>query len=184
MNSGATSLSLEVCWSGRVPGMCLREPSGRYLYLIPWLSNRFRRIGIEARRKLVAPVGAWFSRLGRLHQVHHLWQYPYVSFHGGVPLFLSLGRDFETRSEIRDKAWQQEGWSDTVHKVLKTFASPAKHGANSACVDNSTCERDGLNNSSASSVFALAIVRGCNTPPIHLFLSEWPEGDKNWGVWR
>ena len=36
----------------------------------------FRRRGIEARRKSVAPVGAWFSQVGRLHQVHHMWQYP------------------------------------------------------------------------------------------------------------
>ena len=35
-----------------------------------------RRRGIEARRKSVAPVGAWFSQVGRLHQVHHMWQYP------------------------------------------------------------------------------------------------------------
>lgn len=37
-----------------------------------------RRRGIEARRKFVAPVGAWFSQIGRLHQVHHMWQYPSV----------------------------------------------------------------------------------------------------------
>jgi hypothetical protein len=37
--------------------------------------NRRRR-GIEARRKWVSPVGAWFSQVGHLHQVHHLWQYP------------------------------------------------------------------------------------------------------------
>ncbi|KAI5121296.1 hypothetical protein M0805_003765 [Coniferiporia weirii] len=61
------------------------------------------RIGIEARRKLIAPVGAWFSQIGRLHQVHHLWQYP----------------DFETRSEIRERAWQVDGWSDTVHKTTQ-----------------------------------------------------------------
>lgn len=35
-----------------------------------------RRKGIEARRKFVAPVGAWFSQIGRLHQVYHMWQYP------------------------------------------------------------------------------------------------------------
>ena len=34
-----------------------------------------RRIGIEARKKVIAPVGAWFSQVGRLHQVHHIWQY-------------------------------------------------------------------------------------------------------------
>jgi len=38
-----------------------------------------RRKGIEARRKFVRPVGAWFSQVGRLHQVYHLWQYPCVS---------------------------------------------------------------------------------------------------------
>lgn len=33
------------------------------------------RVGIEARAKVVAPVGAWFSQVGRLHVVHHMWQY-------------------------------------------------------------------------------------------------------------
>jgi hypothetical protein len=37
-----------------------------------------RRRGIEARRKFVAPVGAWFSQVGRLNEVHHIWQYPCV----------------------------------------------------------------------------------------------------------
>ena len=41
-----------------------------------------RRKGIEARRKFVAPVGAWFSQVGRLHQVYHMWQYPCVSCAG------------------------------------------------------------------------------------------------------
>jgi len=58
------------------------------------------RKGIEARRQLISPVGAWFSQIGRLHQVHHLWQYP----------------DLESRKETREKAWQVDGWSDTVHK--------------------------------------------------------------------
>lgn len=39
-----------------------------------------RRRGIEARRKFVRPVGAWFSQVGRLHQVYHLWQYPCASY--------------------------------------------------------------------------------------------------------
>ena len=37
-----------------------------------------RRKGIEARRRFVEPVGAWFSQIGRLHEVYHLWQYPCV----------------------------------------------------------------------------------------------------------
>jgi len=59
------------------------------------------RKGIDARRKFVEPIGAWFSHVGRLHQVHHLWQYP----------------DLQTRKETRDAAWQLDGWADTVHKT-------------------------------------------------------------------
>ena len=47
------------------------------------LSVCCRRAGIEARRKFVAPIGAWFSQVGRLHHVHHMWQYPYVQL---IPL--------------------------------------------------------------------------------------------------
>ncbi|KAF8602047.1 NIPSNAP-domain-containing protein [Ceratobasidium sp. AG-I] len=59
------------------------------------------RRGIEARKQFVKPVGAWFSQVGRLHQVHHLWQYP----------------NLETRKALREKAWKVDGWSDTVHKT-------------------------------------------------------------------
>jgi len=67
--------------------------------LLEW-ENAWRR-GIEARKQLVAPVGAWFSQVGRLNQVHHLWQYP----------------DLHARKEIREKAWQKQGWSETVSKT-------------------------------------------------------------------
>ncbi|KZT43895.1 NIPSNAP-domain-containing protein [Sistotremastrum suecicum HHB10207 ss-3] len=67
--------------------------------LLEW-ETTWRR-GIEARRKFVEPVGAWFSHIGRLHQVHHLWQYP----------------NLQVRKETRQKAWQVDGWSDTVHKT-------------------------------------------------------------------
>jgi len=61
------------------------------------------RKGIDARRKFVEPVGAWFSHIGRLHQVHHLWQYP----------------DLQARKETRESAWQLDGWADTVHKTAQ-----------------------------------------------------------------
>jgi len=67
--------------------------------LLEW-ENAWRR-GIEARRKFVAPVGAWFSQVGRLHQVHHMWQYP----------------SLEARKEMREKAWQIDGWAETVSKT-------------------------------------------------------------------
>ncbi|KAJ7631248.1 hypothetical protein FB45DRAFT_917954 [Roridomyces roridus] len=67
--------------------------------LLEW-ENTWRK-GIEARRKFVAPVGAWFSQVGRLHQVHHLWQYP----------------SLEVRKELREQAWQIDGWAETVSKT-------------------------------------------------------------------
>ncbi|KAA1468080.1 NIPSNAP-domain-containing protein [Dentipellis sp. KUC8613] len=67
--------------------------------LLEW-EHTWRR-GIEARRKFVEPVGAWFSQAGRLHQVHHLWQY----------------KDLHTRKEMREQAWQLDGWADTVGKT-------------------------------------------------------------------
>ncbi|CAK5280630.1 unnamed protein product [Mycena citricolor] len=74
--------------------------------LLEW-ENTWRR-GIEARSKFVAPIGAWFSQVGRLHQVHHLWQYP----------------SLEVRKEVREKAWRIDGWAETVVKAsLILFSS-------------------------------------------------------------
>jgi NIPSNAP len=71
----------------------------------------------------VNPVGAWFSQVGRLHQVHHLWQYAYVR-----PLYLRtvknlkhfISSDLKTRKDLREKAWELDGWSETVSKVIFT----------------------------------------------------------------
>ncbi|CED84297.1 NIPSNAP1 protein [Phaffia rhodozyma] len=59
--------------------------------------------GIEARRKFVIPMGAWFSQVGRLHVVHHMWQF----------------KDMQERKEVREKAWAISGWSDTVTQTVK-----------------------------------------------------------------
>jgi len=69
--------------------------------LLEW-EHTWRR-GIEARREFVAPIGAWFSQAGRLHEVHHMWQYP----------------DMATRKETREKAWQRDGWAETVSKTAQ-----------------------------------------------------------------
>ncbi|KDQ31169.1 hypothetical protein PLEOSDRAFT_1036108 [Pleurotus ostreatus PC15] len=69
--------------------------------LLEW-ENTWRK-GIEARKKFVAPVGAWFSQVGRLHQVHHMWQYP----------------SLQKRKEMREEAWQIDGWADTVSKTAQ-----------------------------------------------------------------
>ncbi|EKM84076.1 hypothetical protein AGABI1DRAFT_110665 [Agaricus bisporus var. burnettii JB137-S8] len=69
--------------------------------LLEW-ENIWRR-GIEARRKFIVPVGAWFSQVGRLHEVHHMWQYP----------------SFQERREKREQLWQIDGWAETVSKTAK-----------------------------------------------------------------
>ncbi|KAI9202855.1 NIPSNAP-domain-containing protein [Polychytrium aggregatum] len=69
--------------------------------LLEW-ETEWRR-GLEARRKHVQPIGAWFSQLGHLNYVHHMWVYP----------------DLQTRKERREAAWQVEGWSQTVYKTVR-----------------------------------------------------------------
>ncbi|KAK4686842.1 hypothetical protein P7C73_g3284, partial [Tremellales sp. Uapishka_1] len=68
--------------------------------LLEW-EGAWRR-GLEARRKFVQPVGAFFAQVGNLHEVHHIWQYP----------------DMETRKSTREQAWSVGGWSDTVQETV------------------------------------------------------------------
>ncbi|TIB67610.1 hypothetical protein E3Q24_04130 [Wallemia mellicola] len=69
--------------------------------LLQWES--FWRKGLEARRQFVTPVGAWFSQVGQLHNVTHMWQYP----------------DFESRKRTREQAWTVDGWAYTVSETVK-----------------------------------------------------------------
>lgn len=80
--------------------------------LLEW-ETAWRR-GIEARRRYVVshfwrntqltsqePVGAFFSQVGQLHEVHHIWFYP----------------DMSTRKQLREAAWSVSGWGETVQQV-------------------------------------------------------------------
>ncbi|PWO00940.1 NIPSNAP-domain-containing protein [Tilletiopsis washingtonensis] len=69
--------------------------------LLEWETN-WRR-GLEARRKYVQPVAAYFTQIGGLHTVHHLWHYP----------------NLDERKKTRDAAWQVETWNDTVSQTVK-----------------------------------------------------------------
>lgn len=73
--------------------------------LLEW-ENAWKR-GLEARKRFVSPVGAYFSQCGPLHQVTHIWQYP----------------DMQTRKLTREKAWSVSGWSDTVKETAKLSQS-------------------------------------------------------------
>lgn len=51
------------------------------------------------------PVGAFFSQVGQLHEVHHIWFYP----------------DMSTRKQLREAAWSVSGWGETVQQVRIKF---------------------------------------------------------------
>ncbi|CAJ0758268.1 22331_t:CDS:2 [Entrophospora sp. SA101] len=69
--------------------------------LLEWETHWHR--GLECRRQFCEPVGAWFSQLGLLNRVHHMWQYP----------------DLENRKITREKAWEVDGWAETVYKTVR-----------------------------------------------------------------
>lgn len=60
--------------------------------LVRYSDAHGRRKGLEARRPYQEPVGAWFSHVGELHTVFHIWEYP----------------SLEEREKTRAAAWQVE----------------------------------------------------------------------------
>ncbi|KAK9475184.1 uncharacterized protein V1510DRAFT_167035 [Dipodascopsis tothii] len=68
--------------------------------LLNWETSWKR--GLECRRQVMEPVGAWFNQLGEINTVHHLWQFA----------------DLEHRKSCRDKCWHLPGWANTVHETV------------------------------------------------------------------
>lgn len=66
-----------------------------------------RRRGLEARKRFVQPIAAYFSQIGKLHTVQHIWRYD----------------SLEQRKATRDAAWQVETWNDTVTQVRRLGSS-------------------------------------------------------------
>ncbi|KAM9583725.1 protein NipSnap homolog 2 isoform 5-T5 [Trichechus inunguis] len=56
---------------------------------------RFRQDGNEA-------VGGFFSQIGQLYMVHHLWAY----------------KDLQTREDIRNGVWHKHGWEELVYYTV------------------------------------------------------------------
>lgn len=71
--------------------------------LLEW--EQHWRKGLEFRKQVMEPVGAWFTHLGRLNRVHHLWQFA----------------DLEHRKISRQKSWEIPGWADTVCCCICVF---------------------------------------------------------------
>uniref|UniRef100_A0A3Q2NW38 Nipsnap homolog 1 (C. elegans) n=1 Tax=Fundulus heteroclitus TaxID=8078 RepID=A0A3Q2NW38_FUNHE len=68
--------------------------------MIEW-GNRWAR-AIKHRQENDEAVGGFFSQIGDLYVVHHLWAY----------------ESLESRQETRNSAWQKAGWDVNVHYTV------------------------------------------------------------------
>ncbi|KAG7321215.1 hypothetical protein KOW79_015630 [Hemibagrus wyckioides] len=68
--------------------------------MIEW-GNYWAR-AIELRQQNNEAVGGFFSQIGNLYMVHHLWAY----------------KDLQSREETRNAAWQHEGWDEIVYYTV------------------------------------------------------------------
>lgn len=64
--------------------------------MIEW-GNNWQR-GISHRKNNDEPYAAFFSQIGRLYNVHHIWCY----------------KDLATRKQTRESAWKLPGWDECV----------------------------------------------------------------------
>ncbi|CAD6224050.1 GSCOCG00005456001-RA-CDS [Cotesia congregata] len=64
--------------------------------MIEWGNNWAR--AINHRRNNDEPFAGYFSQIGRLYNVHHIWCY----------------KDLQARKETRESAWRSPGWDECV----------------------------------------------------------------------
>uniref|UniRef100_A0A8C0U3Z9 Protein NipSnap homolog 1-like n=1 Tax=Cyanistes caeruleus TaxID=156563 RepID=A0A8C0U3Z9_CYACU len=65
--------------------------------MIEWGNNWAR--AIKYRQENQEAVGGFFSQIGELYVVHHLWAY----------------RNLQSREETRNAAWRKRGWDENVY---------------------------------------------------------------------
>ncbi|XP_068572184.1 protein NipSnap homolog 2-like [Cebidichthys violaceus] len=68
--------------------------------MIEW-GNYWAR-AIEFRQQNHEAVGGFFSQIGSLYTVHHLWAY----------------KDLQSREDTRNSAWQHDGWDEVVYYTV------------------------------------------------------------------
>ncbi|XP_075913896.1 protein NipSnap homolog 1-like isoform X2 [Petromyzon marinus] len=68
--------------------------------MIEWGNNWAR--AIRHRQDNDEPVGGFFSQIGDLYVVHHLWAY----------------KDLQSRDETRQSAWHKPGWEECVYYTV------------------------------------------------------------------
>ncbi|XP_064209712.1 protein NipSnap homolog 1 [Anguilla rostrata] len=73
--------------------------------MIEW-GNHWAR-AIKHRQENREAVGGFFSQIGDLYVVHHLWAY----------------KDLQSRDETRSAAWQKDGWDSAVYYTVPLIRS-------------------------------------------------------------
>nr|XP_056715027.1 protein NipSnap homolog 1 [Euleptes europaea] len=73
--------------------------------MIEWGNNWAR--AIKHRQENQEAVGGFFSQIGELYVVHHLWAY----------------RDLQSREETRNAAWRKRGWDENVYYTVPLVRS-------------------------------------------------------------
>nr|XP_033812873.1 protein NipSnap homolog 1 [Geotrypetes seraphini] len=73
--------------------------------MIEWGNNWAR--AIQHRQENQEAVGGFFSQIGELYVVHHLWAY----------------RDLQSREETRNAAWTKRGWDENVYYTVPLVRS-------------------------------------------------------------
>uniref|UniRef100_A0AAQ5XWY0 NIPSNAP domain-containing protein n=1 Tax=Amphiprion ocellaris TaxID=80972 RepID=A0AAQ5XWY0_AMPOC len=68
--------------------------------MIEWGNYWARAIGLRQHNR--EAVGGFFSQIGNLYMVHHLWAY----------------KDLQSREDTRNAAWQEEGWHEVVYYTV------------------------------------------------------------------
>ncbi|NXC96448.1 NIPS1 protein, partial [Certhia familiaris] len=89
--------------------------------MIEWGNNWAR--AIKFRQENQEAVGGFFSQIGELYVVHHLWGKgchpwgtPGLGGSGCQPRPLSTAyRDLQSREETRNAAWRKRGWDENVY---------------------------------------------------------------------
>uniref|UniRef100_A0A4W5LQD3 Nipsnap homolog 1 (C. elegans) n=1 Tax=Hucho hucho TaxID=62062 RepID=A0A4W5LQD3_9TELE len=73
--------------------------------MIEW-GNHWAR-AIKHRQENDEAIGGFFTQIGDLYEVHHLWAY----------------KDLQSREETRNSAWQKEGWDSSVYYTVPLIRS-------------------------------------------------------------
>ncbi|NXV65458.1 NIPS1 protein, partial [Molothrus ater] len=95
--------------------------------MIEWGNNWAR--AIKYRQENQEAVGGFFSQIGELYVVHHLWgkgghlEGPPAwglcwGAQGAPPALPTAYRDLQSREETRNAAWRKRGWDENVYYTV------------------------------------------------------------------